>query len=90
MLRMPQELEFLQGLGLSVPIIVAFGVVQLVGGILMVPTKTRRIGATVVALGFLASAILVFMSGNLPFGLVSLVPVVLAGLVIRQSSKDRT
>ena len=86
-LRMPQELEFLQGFGLSTAVIVMFGVAQLVGGILLLPTKTRLFGAVVVAVGFLVSAVLVFISGNLSFGLVSLVPTVFAVFAIQQSVK---
>lgn len=84
-MQAPQEMEFLQGAGLSTAMIVAFGLVQVLGGILLIPGRTRLPGAVLAALAFLMSAILIFTSGNLPFGLVSLIPVALASAIIYQS-----
>jgi hypothetical protein len=44
--------------------------------------KHLAMGAVLVALGFVVSTALIFMGGNVAFGLISLVPVVLAGLII--------
>ena len=88
-MQTPQEMEFLQGFGLSSVLIVVFGLVQISGGILLVPGKTRIPGAVLVALAFVVSTVLIFVEGNLAFGLVSLFPVALACVIIYQSARAR-
>jgi hypothetical protein len=85
-MQTPQEMEFLQGAGLSPGLIIVFGAVQILGGLLLIPPKTRMVGAVIAAAAFAVSAALIFMSGNLNFGLISIFPVVLAGIVIYQSA----
>ena len=63
-MQAPQEMDFLQGLGLGTGLIMAFGLVQIAGGILLIPTKTRKPGATLVASAFFVSTVLIFFSGN--------------------------
>ena len=70
-LQTPQEMEFLQGAGLSTGLIIVFGIVQILGGLLLAPGKTRMVGAVIAAAAFAVSAALIFVSGNLVFGLVS-------------------
>ena len=82
-----QEMEFLQSFGLSSFLIVAFGLIQIAGGVLLVPRKTRMTGGVLAALALLVSAVLIFVGGNLVFGLVSLIPVALACLIIYQSAR---
>lgn len=81
-MQAPQEMAFLQGTGLSTAMIVAFGLFQLLGGVLLIPVRTRLPGAVLAALAFLVSAVLIFTSGDLTFGLVSLLPVALACVII--------
>ena len=80
-----QEMEFLQGLGLSPALIVVFGLVQIVAGILLVPQKTRMVGALLAAAAFILSTVLIFVGGNTTFGLFSTLPIALAGVIIYQS-----
>ncbi|MDH4003137.1 MAG: hypothetical protein OEU52_18050 [Xanthomonadales bacterium] len=87
-MQTPQEMEFLQGAGLSPSLIIVFGVVQILGGLLLVPRKTRVVGAVIAASAFAASAALIFMGGNLSFGLISILPVALAGIIIYQSARN--
>jgi hypothetical protein len=86
-LQTQQEMEFLQGLGLSSFLIVVFGLVQIVGGILIAPKKTRMLGAILVMLALVVSTALVFMGGNLAFGLFSVIPIALAGVIIYQTAR---
>lgn len=86
-MQAPQEMAFLQGVGLSPALIVVFGLVQLAGGVLLAPRKTRLIGAILAATTLALSTVLIFIDGNLGFGLVSLVPTALAGVIIYQSVK---
>ena len=83
-----QEMEFLQGFGLSTALIVAFGLVQILGGVLLVPKKTRLPGAILATSALVVSTVLIFVGGNLTFGLVSMLPIALAGVIIYQSARN--
>lgn len=74
---MPQEVEFFGSYGFSNPILVAFGAVQLAGGVLMLLAKTRLAGAIMVAVTFLVSAVLLILAGNIPVAAITLVCVLL-------------
>ena len=80
-LQSQHEIEFLQGLGLSIFVIMVFGLLQIIGGVLMAPKKTRMPGAVLVTLGFVVSTVLVFIGGNVTFGLISVIPAALAGVI---------
>ena len=80
-MQAPQEIEFLQGLGLSVFVIMLFGLIQIIGGVLMAPKKTRMPGAVLVTLGCVVSSVLIFIGGNVTFGLISVIPAALAGVI---------
>ena len=82
-----QEMEFLQGVGLSSVLIVAFGLVQISGGVLLVPRKTRMLGAVLATSALVVSTVLIFIGGNLAFGLVSILPIALACVIIYQSAR---
>jgi len=81
-LQMPQEMAFFQGeLGYSSRVIVVFGIFQLVGGLMVVIKKTRLPGSILLGLTMFLSAIVIFMSGSILLGLVSLLPVLMADVV---------
>ena len=84
-MRVPEELKFLQQFGFSDLAIIVFGVVQVLAGVLLLITKTRMIGAVMALLAFALSAGLVFASGNIPFALFSLLPVVATAYFAYQS-----
>jgi hypothetical protein len=63
--------------------------IQIVGGILLAVRKTRILGAALVMSAFLVSTVLIFMSGNSKFGLISLVPVALTGVIIYQALSNK-
>ena len=86
-MQAPQEMEFLQSVGLSKSLIMVFGLVQIAVGFLLVLQKTRLPGAVVAAAAFIVSTILIFIGGDLAFGLFSILPIVLAGIVIYQSAR---
>ena len=89
----PQEVQFLQSFTFNNFTITLYGVIQILaavilsGGALFTHKTTTLVGATIVALGFMLSSVLIFVSGSWTFGLVSLLPVALTGLLIKQVSK---
>jgi len=86
-MEIPQEMEFLLGVGLSADHILGLGVMQILGGVLMVLFKARFIGSIIAALAFLLTSVLLFMSENMLFAAVSLVPLALTCRVIYQAKK---
>jgi len=85
-MQAPQEMEFLQGLGLNTTLIVVFGLVQIVGGVLLVPRKTRMFGAVLATAAFVVSTVMILIGGSLAFGLFSMLPIAMASVVIYQSA----
>ena len=83
MLQTPQEMTFFQGqMGFSAEAIMAFGLLQFVAGAMLVFKKARMIGAALLGITLLLSSIAIFMAGETGFGVVSLIPVLMADLVV--------
>ena len=84
-LLMQQDVDFFGKYGFSEPILIAFGLVQLLGGLLLVFTKTRFVGAAIVAVTFLVSLAMLLMEGNIPVSIITVVATLLLGVVMKQS-----
>ena len=86
-MKVPEEMEFFQGVGFSENLLVLFGATQLIGGALLIFRQTRTAGATIVAVTFCISTIAIFMAGNIGFGFFSILPILMAGIVIKDGIK---
>lgn len=84
-LLMPQDVDFFGKYGFSDPLLIAFGLVQLLGGLLLVFMKTRFVGAAIVAVTFLVSLALLLMEGNVTVSIVTAVAALLLGVVMNWS-----
>jgi len=84
-LLMPQDVDFFGKYGFSGAILIAFGLVQLLGGLLLVFTKTRFVGAAIVSVTFLVSLAMLLMEGNIPISIITAVTTLLLGVVMKQS-----
>ena len=83
MLQAPQEMAFFQDqLGFNAEAIMAFGLLQFVAGAMLVLKKTRLVGAALLGVTLLLSSIVIFMAGQISFGVVSLLPVLMADLIV--------
>ena len=83
MLQTPQEMAFFHDqLGFGAEAIMAFGLLQFVAGILLVFKKTRLVGAAPLGVTLLLSSIVIFMAGQIGFAVLSLLPVLMADLVV--------
>ena len=69
--HLPDEMEIFRGAGFTDSLTVAFGVVQVVGGLLLIPNATHRVGAAVMAVTFVAATGVLFVNGLVPFGVFS-------------------
>lgn len=85
--QIPQEVQFLSLFGFNVALIIVYGIVQTLGGILMLIPKTLTLGALITTLAFILSSVLILISGDLMFFIVSLIPVALTYLTVWSASK---
>lgn len=81
-MQMPQEVEFLAALGLSGLGVSILGGVQILGGVLLFTSKLRSLGALFAGAAFLASSLALIVGGQVQFGVLSLLPVVLLGFAV--------
>ena len=77
-MKTPQETTFFDSLGIDLTFMLILGVLQVAGGIFIFVPKVRKVGAIVAAIAFSISTIMIFMTGQIGFGLFSLLPIVLA------------
>ena len=86
-LLMQRDVDFFGQYGFSNTILIIYGTMQLIGGFLLPFSKTRFVGAAIVAITFLVSLVVLLMDGNIPVGMVTIVMTLLLGVVMRQSWK---
>ncbi len=72
LVQMEEEMVIFRAAGFPDWATVAFGLVQLVGGLLLLPNRTHPIGALVMIPTFLIATGVLFVNGLVPFGLFSL------------------
>jgi hypothetical protein len=84
---MQQDVDFFGKYGFTNPILIAYGLVQLIGGLSLILRKTRLAGAILVAITFLVSLVVLLMDGNIPVSIVTAVATLLLGAVMKQSWK---
>ena len=84
-LQAPQEVAFLQEFGLTSMLIIIYGLIQIIGAVLLTIPKSRRQGALVAISAFSLSTALIFIDGNYLFGVFSLIPILLTALIYWQT-----
>ena len=86
-LLMQRDVEFFGQYGFSNMILMIYGAVQVIGGFLLPFSKTRFVGAAIVATTFLISLVVLLMDGNMAMSMITLVMTLLLVLVMKQSWK---
>lgn len=76
--QMEEEMVLFRSIGFSDAVTMAFGALQLAGGLLLLPSKTTRTGAWLMAPTFLFATGVLFANGMVPFGVVSLLFIAMA------------
>lgn len=84
---LPQDVEFFGRYGFTNPVLISYGAVQIIGGVLLAIPKTRFVGAVIVAITFLISLVVLIIDGNILFSIFTVVAMTLLGVVIKQSFK---
>ncbi len=82
---MQQDVDFFGKYGFSNPLLIVYGLVQLVGGVLLVFKRTRFVGAAIVATTFLISLAVLVMDGNIPVSIATVVATLLLAVIMKQS-----
>ena len=86
-LLMQQDVEFFGQYGFSNMVLMIYGIVQVSGGFLLPFSKTRFVGAAIVASTFLVSLVVLLMDGNMPVSMITIAMTLLLGVVMKQSWK---
>ncbi|WP_420430916.1 hypothetical protein [Hyphobacterium sp.] len=75
------EVAFFDALGVDPRWMIALGLLQVSGAVLVIFKRMRIVAGLLMAAGFAVSALMILLSGNTGFALISALPVVLALLV---------
>jgi len=86
---LPQDVEFFGRYGFTNLVLMAYGAVQVIGGVLLVVPKTRFVGAVIVAITFLVSLVVLIMDGNILFSIFTVVAMILLGVIMKHSHKKQ-
>ncbi|GJM06113.1 MAG: hypothetical protein DHS20C09_21090 [marine bacterium B5-7] len=81
---MEQDVEFFSTYGFTNPLLIAYGTAQVIGGLLLIPPKTRVLGAIIVAITFVISLVMLIMANSWLFTVVTIISLLLLGMVIRE------
>ena len=89
-LLVQQDVEFFGRYGFSNAMLIAFGIVQLMGGVLLPLKKTRFAGAAIVAITFLISLAILLMDGNISVSIVTAIATLLLFVVMKLSWRPQS
>lgn len=84
-----QDVEFFGKYGFTNPILIGYGAVQLLGGVLLAFRNTRFAGAAIVAVTFVISLVVLILEGNYPASIATLVATALLLVVMRRAGTNR-
>ena len=87
LLQQQADIELFNAIGFNELMVTALGCVQLIGGILLIPSKTRKLGAFIMIPTFIIASIAVFANSLIPFGIVSLLFIVMTYFVVLMETK---
>jgi len=83
---MPQDVEFFGRYGFTNSLLIGYGALQILGGVLMILRKTRLIGAAIVAVTFLISLVVLLLEGNILISIVTAIAIALLVAIMKQTS----
>jgi len=80
---LPDEVAFFGKTGLTEVGIQIFGAIQIIGSLMLPLKKGRFLGSLILIVTFLFSTVLILMSGNISFGIFSILPIALIILLLK-------
>lgn len=81
-LEQEEDIELYKIVEMNENMVFALGVVQLIGGVLLIPAKTRILGAIIMISTFILATFAVYANELYTFGAISILFIVMAALVI--------
>jgi hypothetical protein len=87
LLQQEADIELFKAIGFNEIMITILGLIQLIGGILLIPSKTRKLGAYIMIATFIIASIAVFANNMMVFGIVSLLFIAMAYFVVLMEKK---
>lgn len=82
LLQQEADIQLFEKIGFNATATTILGAIQLIGGLLLISAKTRKLGAYIMIPTFVLAAVAVFANGMTAFGIVSLLFIGMAYLVI--------
>ncbi len=87
LLQQQADIDLFKAIGFSVLAVTILGAIQLLGGILLIPSKTRRYGAYILIPTYIIASVAVFANQMVVFGIVSILFILMVCLVILMENK---
>lgn len=87
LLQQEADITLFKAIGFNTTMVTILGAIQLLGGLLLIPAKTRKLGAYIMIPTFIIASIAVFANHMLAFGAISILFIVMASLVIIKENK---
>ena len=87
LLQQEADIELFKVIGFNETLITILGAIQLIGGILLIPSRTRKLGGYIMIPTFIIASIAVFANNLIVFGIVSLLFIMMAYLVLLMETK---
>jgi hypothetical protein len=88
-LLMEQDVEFFGGYGFSNPILIAFGALQIISGLMLLIPKSRLAGALIVSATFIISLFILVLEQSVVPSLLTVISLAMLGFVIQQTIKPK-
>ncbi|HKJ17301.1 MAG TPA: DoxX family protein [Xanthomonadales bacterium] len=85
-MQMPQELGFLEHIGMTERAVMILGVIQATGGVLLAIPMARATGAILAVAALAVSGLALFVSGNTSVGLITLFPIAIGIWIITEGT----
>lgn len=78
LMQQEADIQLFEAIGFSPLMTTLLGLVQLIGGLLLIPARTRKIGAWIMIPTYIIAAVAVFANQMTGFGIVSIVFILMA------------
>lgn len=82
LMQQEADVQLFEKIGMNATATTLLGAVQLVGGLLLILPKTRKMGAYIMIPTFILASVAVFANGMIGFGIVSILFIAMAYLVL--------
>ena len=86
---MQQDVDFFGKYGFTNSILIGYGALQIIGGVLLIFRQTRFVGAVIVAVTFVISLIVLLLEGNIPVSIATALATLALLIVMKLSWRDK-